>query len=588
MIGGHVEEIKQRLPIDDVIGSYITLERAGKYLRARCPFHNEKSASFYVSPERGTYYCFGCNQKGDIFNFVMTYEGLDFKGALNMLATRAGVEIKQTSHTQNQSKDTKDMLYACLNEATHFFENTLVKDKDALQYLYTRNVSDKTIQNFRIGYAPNNWGDLYKHLKQKSFTDEVISLAGLSIKGENGFYDRFRSRVMFPVEDSSSRVIAFSGRILPQLDDGKTGKYINSPETMLYHKSSVLYGFSKAKEYIRKYDFSILVEGQFDVVLSHQYGFLNTLAVSGTAFTDDAFDNAGTPTHFGILSRISKNIVLALDNDQAGEKAMNRILAMLIPLGMSIKIISKDQEAKDPADILSSPNGVEKWKEIIKNAENPIESLCKRIITSEAKREKQIIRLKQEIFPVAALFTSAVDRLESAKIIEKYFSLNHEYIINDIHQIVDSKKDVNNIPTIKEEYSLNTTAQEQLQSQDLSLLGLYLASNDINSLIYEHREYIHQFLENHIPDWEKHKNQLLATENKDSLVMKIDIEASRFASVGKFIDEILYKYEEFVLRGILNTLRNDLIVNSSDQATSQEYMNIQKKLDQINQKLRLL
>jgi len=240
-----VQKIKERLSIVDVVSSYISLEKAGKNYKAKCPFHNEKTPSFFVSPDRGTYYCFGCNAKGDIFSFVEKFEGTDFLGALKILADRAGVDLEEY---KNKNKDKTELYYEIMEEATIFFEDNLKAKLEARSYLLSRGLNDQSIEKFRIGFAPDSWSSLINHLKKKDFKTEDILAVGLIKKKdtpdqtqkEDHYYDRFRSRIMFPISDSAGRIIAFSGRIFGQSEDSKDGivnaKYLNSPETPLFNK----------------------------------------------------------------------------------------------------------------------------------------------------------------------------------------------------------------------------------------------------------------------------------------------------------------------------------------------------------------
>ena len=218
-MSSQVEQIKERLSVVDVLSSYLTLERAGANYKARCPFHNEKTPSFFISPVRESYYCFGCGAKGDIFTFVQEFEGLDFVGALKILAERAGVPL---TYEKPENKDKRERLYECMEMATRFYETELVKSEPAQKYLAERGISKETIKLFRIGYALSEWRELFNYLKGKKFSDAEIEAAGLSKKPDGGVsspYDRFRGRIMFPIADSSGRIIAFSGRIFP--DDQK-------------------------------------------------------------------------------------------------------------------------------------------------------------------------------------------------------------------------------------------------------------------------------------------------------------------------------------------------------------------------------
>ncbi len=577
MHGSHVEEIKSRLPIDEVIGSYLTLEHKGKYLCARCPFHNEKSASFYVSPDRGTYYCFGCGEKGDIFSFVERYEGLDFRGALTELARRAGVTLKPVS---KESIDKKESLYLALESAASFYEVNLSNDTGALEYIKKRGVKDETIKFFRIGYSPKDWSNLVNYLKQNGFSDEIILSAGLGIKGEKGVYDRFRGRIMFPITDSSGRVIGFSGRILPELDDGKSGKYVNSPDTELYHKSNILYGFSRAKPYIRKHDFSILVEGQFDVVLSHQEGFPNTVAVSGTAFSGDTVREDGIPTHLGLLSRLSKNMILALDADEAGEKAMLRVIGEALPLGISLKLIKSIPGSKDPADILSSPDGSEIWKEILKESLPPISALCKGIINKKIPRDKEINEVKKSVFPIIALMKSAIDRHEAARIVEKYFSLPVDYILKDVENII-SKAPINqSISPPEKENSL------ALLSIKERFWGLVFASEIANGGAAEYRSNLKEWVKENIPPDVANKDEAEMITNREIISLEADVELERASKKEAFVEDIKLQYEESVFRVIVGEVLNELTKNEHDQGLITQYTNLRKKIEEIKQKRR--
>lgn len=271
-----VQEIKDRLNIADVVSRYVKLEPAGKNLKGKSPFTTEKTPSFFVSPDKGLYHCFSTGKGGDIFTFVEEMEGLDFAGALRVLAEQAGVKLGAFNP---EKKEEKDVLFDAVEKAAVFFENSLRSSPEALAYLLDRGVSKETIETFRIGYAPAGWRNLYEYLSGVC-TDKDLLTVGLVKSSEGRIYDTFRDRIMFPICDSSGRPIAFSGRILHP--DEKSAKYVNSPETPLFNKGSILFALDKAKNYIRKYDFTIMSEGQFDVIMLHQSGFRNTVGISGT------------------------------------------------------------------------------------------------------------------------------------------------------------------------------------------------------------------------------------------------------------------------------------------------------------------
>ena len=337
-----VEQIKERLGIADVVGSYIKLDRSGSSLKGKCPFHNEKTPSFFVSPARNSYYCFGCQAKGDIFTFVQEFEGLDFIGALRVLAQRANVTLTKIDP---KVRSEYARLYLCLEKATRFYEQKLQDTPEAKTYLDGRGLLPETIKTWRIGFAPNDWRQLFDHLQKEGFTPDEMGKVGLIKRSEQDrsrFYDAFRGRVMFPIRDSASRVIAFSARILPSLDDGKTGKYINSPETILFSKSHTLYGFDRAKLVIRQKDATILVEGQMDLLMAHQAGFENTVASSGTALTEEQLIR---------LKRLSENLLISFDSDSAGVRASERAIRLALALGMNVKVIAIEK-GKDPAELI--------------------------------------------------------------------------------------------------------------------------------------------------------------------------------------------------------------------------------------------
>jgi len=411
-----VEEIKARIPIEELIGSYVKLEKAGKAFKARCPFHNEKTASFFVSPDRGGYYCFGCNAKGDIFSFVEQFEGLDFRGALKILAERAGVKLTYDRKADGE----RDRLYQIMEEAAKYFEAQLEKSSDAAsiaarEYIKTRGVTDATRKEFRIGWVPEGWQNLIDHLRKLKFSDALIEKAGLGKKTEEGkFYDRFRGRVMFPITDSSGRVIAFTGRILK--DDGKSAKYLNSPDMPLYDKSLILYGLDKAKSEIRRLNYSIFVEGQMDLVMSHQAGIKNTVAASGTALTDEAVSAAGVVSNLGLVRRLSPNVIIAFDSDAAGRKAALRAAGIALSMGMDVKV-ADIVGGKDPADLVKED--IEKWKQVLRAAKPVIEFELDNVLLEQAGKiggkgatdgRKAAKAITERVLPLVARIESSSDQ----------------------------------------------------------------------------------------------------------------------------------------------------------------------------------
>lgn len=417
-----VEKIKERLNIVDLLGTYIKLEKAGKNMKACCPFHNEKTPSFFVSPERDSYYCFGCGAKGDIFTFVQEFEGLDFFGALKLLAERTGVTLETGNF---EKKNDKEAIFNCLEAATQFFESNLPKSPSAQKYLEKRGLTEQTIKTWRIGFVSDDWRTLYDYLAARKFTDNEIEQAGLIKKTDKGYYDRFRGRIMFPIRDLASRVVGFTGRILPENDDGKSAKYVNSPETSVFNKSRILYGFDLAKLAIKKFDYSIIVEGQMDIIMSHQAGFNNVVATSGTALT---------PEHLTLLRRISSRVIMAFDADKAGLNAATKAWQLALSLGMEVKI-AEFKDGKDPADILLGPEGKEKFKGALKDSMHIVDFYLSKIISEKLEERKLGLAVREKILPFLALIESNIEKSHFVKKINEKTGISESAIWEDLKKV---------------------------------------------------------------------------------------------------------------------------------------------------------
>jgi DNA primase len=432
-----IEEIKRRLDIVQLVGSYIRLDKAGANFKALCPFHNEKLPSFYVSPAREIWHCFGCGAGGDIFRFVSQIEGVEFPEALEMLALRSGVALrKEDPRLLTERK----RLFSLLEGATQYFVSELQKRKDVWSYLNERGLKDETIKSFRLGYAPQSWDGVINHLTARGFRPEEIERAGLAVLSSNPetrskFYDRFRARIIFPIWDASGRVVGFSGRIFEK-DARKDGevelegaKYINTPQTVLYDKSKVLYLWNRAKDEIRKEGASVLVEGQLDALMSHQAGVINAVATSGTSLGRE---------HLRLIKRLASKLFLAFDPDQAGEIATRRAVELALELGLDVNIISLPK-GKDPAETIRQ--GVEIWEEAVLNAKPIIAFFLGRL----KEKFPDDLRLRRSeakviVLPYLARVENEIEKAHWVQETSKVLALSEEPLWEELKKAASLRK----------------------------------------------------------------------------------------------------------------------------------------------------
>ena len=356
MADNTLQEIKDRLDLVEVISSYIATKKSGANYKATCPFHNEKSASLMISPQKQIWHCFGCGEGGDVFGFVMRYENLDFKEALQQLAQKAGVTLpERSSNAGAEKKVTQDLIR--INNFTAKFYNAQLDSAlagEAKKYLADRGLNDITIKKWEIGFAPDSFDALIKGLQAKKVTSQDALMAGVVAKNDRGnIFDRFRYRIVFPIRNYTGDVAGFTARVLPSGDE-KTGKYINSPETPVYNKSKILFGLFEAKASIRRVDEAVVVEGQMDCITAHQAGFDNTIATSGTAMTED---------HLRLISRLTKNLKFCFDSDIAGIAALRRAGEIAMSMGFRIKVIKLPKDAKDPDELIRSNPAM--WRKVV-------------------------------------------------------------------------------------------------------------------------------------------------------------------------------------------------------------------------------
>ena len=334
------EEVRARLAIEDVVGQYIELKRAGRNFKGRSPWGVDKTPSFMVSPEKGIWHDFSSNKGGDIFSFIMEMEGIDFREALEKLAQQAGVEMNKYNGGDKKVLAQKKRMKEALELACRYFQFCLTKNKTVCDYVfYKRNLNKDTVKEFRIGYAPKSGRALVEFLKNKGFSKEEISDAGLTNRFGG---DLFKGRMIIPLMDTVGTVIGFTGRILDD-NDKNAPKYLNTPETLLFNKGRHVFGFSQAKEAIRKNDFIVVVEGNMDVISSHQAGVKQAVATAGTAMTE---------MHLKSFVRITRDIRLAYDGDEAGIKAAERAIGLASKLGIYLSVIDDYRGCKDADELI--------------------------------------------------------------------------------------------------------------------------------------------------------------------------------------------------------------------------------------------
>jgi DNA primase len=402
------EEVRARLNIEDVIGEYVQLKRAGRNFKGLSPFTSEKTPSFYVSPDKHIWHDFSSNKGGDIFTFIMEVEGMDFRASLEHLARKAGVDLSMydTKGSQEIAMRKKRLLLA--NElAANYYQQSLIKNPRAVQYVFgDRGLSKQIVTDFKIGYAPTIGDALTQFLIKKGFTKTELAQAGLVNRFDT---DLFRGRMMIPLMDSTGQVIGFTGRII--IDEPTAPKYLNTPQTLIYDKGRHVFGLSQAKEAIRANNYAVIVEGNLDVISSHQVDISQVVATAGTAITEN---------HLRALVRISNHIRLAFDNDKAGLAATERAIPISQNVGVDLSIVTIPEGAKDPDELIKKD--IKLWQQAIDSAEPAVEWVIKQY----ADREDLTTAAGKRRFTTAALDTVRVlqDSVEQEYYIAKIASLS--------------------------------------------------------------------------------------------------------------------------------------------------------------------
>ncbi len=573
------EEIKSRLDIVDVIKEYVQLKPVGSNFSALSPFNREKTPSFMVSPEKQIWHCFSSGKGGDIITFVMEIEGVSFVEALRILAPKAGVTLKRedpkVTSKRNKLLDIQEL-------AANYYHRVLMESeaaKSARDYLSRRDLKEETLIDWKLGFSPASWDDLLNLLRKKGYKDEEIISAGLANKkAETGrVYNRFRERIMFPLSDYNGNIVAFSSRVLPEKEKEEImGKYVNSPQTMIYDKSRVLFGLDKAKSSIKEEDCAVVVEGQMDVITAHQNGFSNVIASSGTALTREQLK---------LVKRYSSNLILAFDMDQAGQMAVDRGIREAMPLDVKLKIVDLGED-KDPDELIRKDP--EKWKEKLASARHIMDyyfdKALKNLNPEELEGKREVAR---QLLPVINRISDLIEKDYWLKKLSQKLDVEEGLLREALSKTTQPQK---NYSDDKEETQTPQTgrpsSREEIVSQNLLALllrfpqfaeyvlnriGIEQVHGEINKQIYRNLiiyynnnesdsgessfsvDYagFREFLKNRVLDQKRRENQSLE-ENSDSSLKLLD----KLAVLG---EKDYYNLEERQVKNeiikIINLLR---------------------------------
>lgn len=426
-----IQEIKSRIDIVEVIGDFVSLKKVGGNYRALSPFTNEKTPSFYVSPSKEIFKCFSTGKGGDALSFVMEVEGINYIEALKFMANKYGIEFEEEEQTdeQIQAQNERDSLFIVLNFAKDYFAKLLWQHEDGkaigFSYFIERGFSEATIKQFELGYSLEAWDGLLKAATAKGFKEEILEKAGLILRKEEKKYDRFRGRVMFPIHNVTGKVIAFGARTLKQ--DKKQPKYINSPETDIYHKSNILYGIHQSRQTIRNEDLCFLVEGYTDVISLHQSGVTNVVASSGTSLTKEQIQ---------LIGRYTKNITVLYDGDSAGIKASFRGIDLILEHDLNVRaVVFPDGE--DP-DSYSRKLGASEFEVYLKDHAQDFITFKTNVLTEGGKQVDPVQKVKviREVVESISLIPDGIKRSVYIKSCSDQLQIEEQILISELNKIL--------------------------------------------------------------------------------------------------------------------------------------------------------
>ena len=594
-----IEKVRFSNDIIDVVSEYTNLKKSGKSYKGLCPFHDEKTPSFNVSPEQQLYYCFGCGVGGNIFNFIMEIEGLTFTEAVEFLAERANIELpkKDNSQAQQRKVSQRKKLLKIHKLATQFYNYLLLESElgqEAYDYLLNRGFDEETIEKFQLGFAPNRWQGLYNFLSDKGYSDEILVKSGLILprKNSDGYYDRFRNRVMFTIFDHRHQAIGFGGRVLSSEEQPK---YLNSPETPLFDKSKNLYGLNWAKKTMRKTDEVIITEGYTDVITASQFGVENVVASLGTSLTSQQAK---------ILNRYVERVYIAYDADVAGTKATERGLDILKSEGLDVKVISLGHD-QDPDEYIKE-EGKESFLQVKNNATSLIQFKINQALgNKDLSNVDERVSAVQELLPILYNINDQVEKDEYLKQVAEKLQIRLEILRTELNKFEKSQhqdrksSQRNNSNDLKKNIEFNDPKKSGYQNAVNGLLKLILDHSRLIKKVQEELnksdfvEEDHQQVFTTICDLYQEVGQVeinelfnkLNTESSQKFLTKLAVQGTDFdSSVNQ--DKILKDYIKKIKGYQSGMKKEDLEAKIKQAEQDDDYQELNQLLEQYQNLLR--
>ena len=572
-----IDQVLDKLDIVEVLGGYIQIKKAGRNFKGCCPFHNEKTPSFVVSPDKQIYHCFGCGAGGNVIGFVMHQEQLSFPEAVRMLAERVDITIPDQYTPGDGDSNVSEQLYNANAIAAEYYHDLVLaaKGRKALEYLFKRGIKKEALIKYKIGYAPDEWESLHKFSFDKKISRDVLAKSGLSVESKNGksSYDRFRNRIIYPIFNERGKIVAFGARVM----DDSLPKYINSPETKIYNKSGILYGLNFAKKGIRDKGYVIIVEGYMDVVIPDQLGVNNAVATSGTALTT---------RQVSILKKYSDTAVIVYDSDQAGQAASLRGLDVLLSNDMFVKVATLPKG--DDPDSYVSKNGADEFYELVDQAKDLFDyKLDLMLLKYGGKDTAAKVRIVNEMLPLIAKVTNTVIRSD-------YLKKLSQSIIVDENSLRQELKKVTPDYTYKHEKKERVIADNSDKSTEIHILGLALSDKklfkeidaNIDSLIADDgllKNIFNTLKELYVAEEQISIGKLLGQFSGDPLAEKMILDAAAQAEITKDKKRVLKDCIETIKKGSIASELKALTAELTSAHARNDEAEVKNILHRINE-----